>query len=89
MENEIEQNFQEAVRSINNLSTRPTDDELLILYGLYKQSLFGDNKTEQPGFFSFKDNKKWNSWMNNSGKSKQKAKKEYATYVNEIILKNY
>ncbi len=88
MENEfdiIDINFQEAVRNINNLNTRPEDDELLKLYGLYKQSLFGDNKTEQPGFFSFRDNKKWNAWMEHAGKSKQKAKKEYVSYANKII----
>lgn len=85
MENETEQNFQDAVRNINNLNSRPTDDELLKLYGLYKQSLFGDNNTDKPGFFSFRENKKWNAWMENAGKSKQKAKKEYTSYANEII----
>jgi diazepam-binding inhibitor (GABA receptor modulating acyl-CoA-binding protein) len=85
-ENVIDQNFQEAVRNINNLNTRPTDDELLKLYGLYKQSLFGDNKTDKPGFFSFRGNKKWNSWMEHAGKSKQKAKKEYVSYAKEIII---
>ena len=90
MENElniIDQNFQEAVRNINNLNYKPSDDELLKLYGLYKQSLFGDNNTEKPGFFHFRANKKWNTWVENSGKSKQKAKKEYTSYAKEIIFK--
>ena len=70
MENElniIDQNFQEAVRNINNLNYKPSDDELLKLYGLYKQSLFGDNNTEKPGFFHFRANKKWNTWVDGDG----------------------
>ena len=47
----VENNFQTSVRDINNLTYKPTDYELLILYGLYKQSLFGDNIENKPCFF--------------------------------------
>ena len=39
----LHQNFLKAVDIINNLKNRPTDNELLKLYGLFKQANIGDN----------------------------------------------
>ena len=36
-----------------------TNDELLLLYGWYKQAEVGDNKTDKPGMLSFKEKYKW------------------------------
>lgn len=38
--------FKEANKNLSN-------DELLSLYGWFKQAKEGDNKTDKPGFFSF------------------------------------
>lgn len=76
--------FLNAVNDVKKLSKKPTDEELLKLYGLYKQSLFGDNNTQKPFFFDFKNNSKWNAWEKNRGKSRLKCKKEYFILVNEL-----
>ena len=85
----VENNFQTSVRDINNLTYKPTDYELLILYGLYKQSLFGDNIETKPSFFNFKGQKKWQAWTEQKGKSKIKAKIEYTSFANSLKNKKY
>ncbi|CAG8654387.1 5128_t:CDS:2, partial [Paraglomus occultum] len=37
--------FVQAAQEANNLPTKPDNNELLKLYGLYKQSIVGDNNT--------------------------------------------
>jgi len=83
----IENNFQNSVRDVHNLTSKPTDDELLKIYGLYKQSLFGDNTVDKPGLFDFRGKKKWYSWSNEKGKTKIKAMIEYSDYVNMLKRK--
>lgn len=83
----IENNFQTSVRDINNLNSKPSEEELLKIYGLYKQSLFGDNNADRPGFFDFKAKKKWDSWTSEKGKTKTRAMMEYTEYVNMLKRK--
>jgi acyl-CoA-binding protein len=48
------QKFQEAADSAKKLTKRPSDDELLELYALYKQATVGDNDTgNRPQRFSW------------------------------------
>ena len=55
----VENDFQEAIRAIKNSNLKLSNEELSKLYGLYKQSLFGDNTSPEPGFLNFKDKQKW------------------------------
>lgn len=51
-----------------------TNDELLQIYGLYKQGTTGDNTTAEPGFISTPTTKaKWNAWTAQKGKSQAQA----------------
>lgn len=85
--NEVDLEFRIAAHNVKNLSKKPTDSELLKLYGLYKQSLYGNNKTEKPDFFNFKEISKWNAWNDESGKGRSNAKKEYIDFVKILRLK--
>ena len=44
--------FLDAAEKMKNLKAKPTDDELLALYGLYKQATVGDINTTRPGMLS-------------------------------------
>ena len=48
------QTFEEAAERVKQLKTSPNNDELLALYGLYKQATVGDNKTQKPGILDQK-----------------------------------
>ncbi|XP_061677090.1 peroxisomal carnitine O-octanoyltransferase-like isoform X3 [Syngnathoides biaculeatus] len=54
--------FEKAAEDVKNLKTRPSDQELLDLYGLYKQAIVGDVDTERPGLFDMKGKAKWDAW---------------------------
>lgn len=41
------QRFNEAAEKVKSLTKRPTDQELLDLYALFKQASFGDNTTSE------------------------------------------
>lgn len=79
--------LEEAVALTNKFTTRPGNDELLKLYGLYKQATEGDNEGERPGGFDFKAAAKYNSWLNFKGKTKKEATELYISYVEELAQK--
>ncbi|CAI4062715.1 hypothetical protein N7582_002201 [Saccharomyces uvarum] len=83
----VSQLFEEKAKAVNELPTKPSTDELLELYGLYKQATVGDNDKEKPGIFNMKDRYKWEAWEELKGKSQEDAEKEYIAYVDGLIAK--
>jgi diazepam-binding inhibitor (GABA receptor modulating acyl-CoA-binding protein) len=68
----------DAIKQIGDkLNPTPSNDDLLDFYGLYKQSLEGDNTTSQPYAIYFRDRAKWDAWTKHKGKSSDQAKHEY------------
>ena len=79
--------FQEKADQVNQLASKPTDDELLPLYGLFKQATVGDVNTDRPGIFALKDRYKWDSWSANKGLSKEEAEAKYIELVDSLVAK--
>ena len=79
--------FTMAANAVKHLRSKPSDDELLKLYGLYKQATSGDNMNSVPGFLDFKGKSKHNAWIACAGKDKHTSEVEYITVVNELIQK--
>lgn len=69
------------------MTKRPTDDELLKLYGLYKQATVGDNETAKPGMFDLKGKYKWQAWLDLKGTSQEEAEQQYIAFATELIEK--
>ncbi|MCS5488936.1 acyl-CoA-binding protein [Algoriphagus limi] len=76
--------LEEAVALTKKFTSRPSNEELLKLYGLYKQATEGDNETERPGGFDFKAAAKYNAWLNFKGLSKEEAANQYLELVNKL-----
>ena len=86
---ELDQDFIRASEEVKHLPKRPTDRDLLLLYGLYKQANEGSCKESQkPPIYDLKNTAKWNAWSANSGMSKNRAKTEYISLV-ENFRKKY
>jgi diazepam-binding inhibitor (GABA receptor modulating acyl-CoA-binding protein) len=81
------QTLEDAVALTKKFTSKPSNEELLKLYGLYKQATEGDNETERPGGFDFKAAAKYNAWMNYKGTSKDQAEKLYSELVAELASK--
>ena len=48
--------FNKAADEVKALTKKPTDQELLDLYALFKQATVGDVNTARPGMMDFKGN---------------------------------
>ncbi|SCU90606.1 LANO_0D09340g1_1 [Lachancea nothofagi CBS 11611] len=83
----VSQVFEQKAEAVKNLSTTPSNDELLQLYGLYKQATIGDNSSARPSALNFKDKYKWDSWESNKGLSQEEAEKKYIALVDEFEAK--
>jgi diazepam-binding inhibitor (GABA receptor modulator, acyl-CoA-binding protein) len=79
--------LESAVALTKKFTSKPTNEELLKLYSLYKQATEGDNKEERPGGFDFVAAAKYNSWLALQGKSKEDASSEYIILVNQLAKK--
>ncbi|XP_033762097.1 acyl-CoA-binding protein-like [Pecten maximus] len=76
--------FVKAAEDAKNLPNRPSDDDLLVLYGLYKQATVGDVNTAKPGMMDFKGKAKWNAWEKVKGTSTADAETKYIAKVESL-----
>jgi diazepam-binding inhibitor (GABA receptor modulating acyl-CoA-binding protein) len=81
---ELQQQFESAVTRSKELTRRPTNEELLLLYALFKQATEGDVSGERPGGFDFKAIAKYDAWEELKGKSKELAMQDYIQLVDKL-----
>lgn len=79
--------FEKAVEEVNNLPQKPTNQELLNLYALYKQATEGDVTGDRPGGFDFKAIAKHDVWGELKGISKDDARDKYVEFVDSLKSK--
>lgn len=78
---------EEAAERLKTLTERPTNEEFLELYGLFKQATVGDNNTSKPGMFDMKGSFKWKAWKEKSGMSSEDASDAYVALVDTLLGK--
>ena len=79
------QQFNEAAAASKLLAEKPSNDTLLQLYSLYKQSTEGDNTADPPANpFDFVAKAKYEAWSSLQGKSKETAMQEYIDLVRKL-----
>ncbi|KAH8390466.1 hypothetical protein KR215_000253, partial [Drosophila sulfurigaster] len=83
----VSQQFNAAAEKVKTLTKRPSDDEFLELYALFKQATVGDNETSKPGLLDLKGKAKWEAWNKQKGKSTETAQKEYIAFVEGLAAK--
>ncbi len=81
---ELHQQFEAAVNRSKELTRRPTNEELLSLYALYKQATDGDVSGDRPGGFDFKAMAKYDAWASLKGKTREQAMQEYIHLMNQL-----
>ena len=80
----LKKNFKKAQEDVKQLTKRPTDEELLELYALFKQGKNGDNSSTKPNFWNIKACRKWESWNSKKGLSKEAAMSTYIKHVKKL-----
>jgi diazepam-binding inhibitor (GABA receptor modulator, acyl-CoA-binding protein) len=81
---ELQQQFETAIAKSKELTKRPSNEELLLLYALFKQGSEGDVSGDRPGGFDFKAIAKFDAWADLKGKAKETAINEYITLVDKL-----
>lgn len=85
MELNLEQEFQHSVALIKTKDPLPSDSDLLILYGLYKQVTQGDCNTPQPWSIQVEARARWDAWFKNCRMYRNVAIEKYIEKVNQLM----
>lgn len=82
---ELKELFEKAAAESKTLSEKPSNETLLQLYSLYKQSTEGDVNGEAPSNpFDFVNKAKYEAWSSLKGKAKDTAMQEYIDLVGKL-----
>ncbi len=79
-----QEEFEKAVVRSKELTTRPSNEDLLKLYSLFKQATEGDVTGERPGGFDFKGAAKYDAWQGMKGISTEEARIQYVALVEQL-----
>jgi len=76
--------FENAVIAAKSLRDRPDNEDMLLLYALFKQGTTGDVNVPKPGFFDFVGVAKFEAWEKVRGTSQDDAKSQYVALVRKL-----
>ncbi|CAE6442857.1 unnamed protein product [Rhizoctonia solani] len=81
--------FEKAAQTVQNIPkdgpVKPTQDDQLTFYSLYKQGTVGDVNTARPGLLDFTGKAKWDAWNALKGTSQEDAQTRYVEKLLEIL----
>ena len=81
----LTEKFADAQERVKTLTNRPSNEQLLNLYALYKQATEGDVHGDKPGMFDFKGAAKYAAWESVAGHSADAAMEKYVALVEELL----
>ena len=80
----LHDDFQSAVSRSKELTQRPSNEDLLNLYALFKQATEGNVTGDRPGGFDFKAIAKFDAWSEKKDVSADQAMQEYIELVKRL-----
>jgi diazepam-binding inhibitor (GABA receptor modulator, acyl-CoA-binding protein) len=82
---DLQERFENAQADVKTLSRKPSNDELLALYSLFKQATAGEaSDAKKPGRFDLVGKAKYGAWSKLAGMSADDAKLRYAETVDRL-----
>ena len=81
---DLQARFEAASARAKKLPSRPDNETMLQLYGLYKQASTGDVSGKRPGFTDFVGRAKYDAWKKLKGTSDDTAKQAYIEKVDDL-----
>jgi len=84
MADDLKARFEQASVDVKSLSQRPSDNDMLSLYALYKQATEGDVSGDKPGFFDFVARAKYEAWEGLKGTGADEAMQQYIDKVRAL-----
>ncbi|XP_066138875.1 acyl-CoA-binding domain-containing protein 6-like [Euwallacea fornicatus] len=80
-EDELTVKFNKCARHVQAISGSLSEQNLLQLYGFYKQALEGPCNTSKPSWYDLKGKAKWEAWKSLGELEKNEAKNKYIEQV--------
>jgi diazepam-binding inhibitor (GABA receptor modulator, acyl-CoA-binding protein) len=84
---ELKAQFEQAQKDVKTLTKRPSNEELLALYSLFKQATDGDVKGARPGMLDMVGRAKYDAWAKLKGTAADQAMRNYLSVVNKLLGK--
>ena len=81
---DLDTDFERASREVHELPERPSREELLELYALFKQGSVGDVQGKRPGLVDFKGRVKYDAWAALRGMDRDEARRAYVALVGNL-----
>jgi acyl-CoA-binding protein len=81
---DLNKKFERAAQDAQKLKKRPSDEDMLRLYALYKQASSGDVSGDRPGAFDFVGRAKYDAWARLKGTTRDKARQSYVDLVERL-----
>lgn len=81
----LEDQFKSAAERVKTLTARPSNDQLLELYALFKQGTDGDVTGARPGMFDLKGRAKYDAWAAKKGTARPAAQQAYVALVDKLV----
>lgn len=79
-----EEEFKAASDRVQSLPRKPSNDDLLELYGLYKQATSGDVSGKRPGMLDMRGRAKYDAWAKRKGTGTEHARGAYVKVVERL-----
>lgn len=86
---QLEENFNEHVNRMRSKETPTSDQDLLILYGLYKQVTIGNCNIVQPWTVQTEQYARWKAWYGIYGMNRDMAMRKYIEKVDELTRETF
>ena len=81
---DLAEQFAAAAAAVQNLPEKPSNDDLLNLYALYKQGSTGDAGGDRPGMMDFVGRAKYDAWAKVRGMDRDEAMRAYIEMVESL-----
>lgn len=81
---DLQEKFEDAAERAQSLDERPSNEDLLELYALYKQATEGDVSGKRPGMTKFKARAKYDAWKTKKGTAQDEAMRNYVSLVERL-----
>ena len=84
----VEERYTTAVATSKTLKQKPTDEELLHMYGMFKYVKEGNATGSAPNFlWNASGNYKWHEWKKYDDHVVDAVREEYIAYVGTLVAK--
>lgn len=81
---ELAEEFAACQAEVKQLSSRPSNEDMLTLYATYKQASTGDVQGKRPGMLDMVGRAKYDAWAKLEGNSADQAMQAYVDKVREL-----